>query len=129
MSLKAFTKAAKYNKWESKEKMRDPEGFKKARRESKSRSRSKRTAEDIDADKEKDKMRKRSKKNPEKFQEEMRYGHIFPCASCHTMKHRDQVVELNQQQEDKIDGKARENHQTLQVINMLCIIFVSIEMK
>ena len=125
VSLKKFAKAAVYNKWESKEKKRDREGFKKAKRESTSRMRGKRTAEDVDADKEKDKIRKRSKKgnnNPEKFQEEMRYGHIFPCASCHTMKHRDQVVELNQQQEDKIDGKARENHQTLQVINILCII-------
>ena len=45
------------------------------------------------------------------------------------MKHRDQVVELNQQQEDKIDGKARENHQTLQVINMSYMISISIEMQ
>ena len=131
VSLKKFAKAAWYNKWESNEKKRDLEGFKYAKRESVSRSRGKRTAEDLDVDKQKDKRRKKARRsnNPEKFQEEMRYGHIFPCASCHTMKHRDQVVELNQQQEDKIDGKARENHQTLQVINILCMIFISIEMQ
>ena len=126
VSLKTFANAAWCNKWVSKEKKRDPEGFKKAKRESKSRSRGKRTAEVLDVDKQKDKSRKKARRsnNPEKFQEEMRYGHIFPCASCHTMKHRDQVVELNQQQEDKIDGKARENHQTLQVINISCKILI-----
>ena len=92
-SLKKFANAAKYNKCESKEKKRDLEGFKKAKRESRSRSRGERTAEDSVADRDKDKIRKRSKKsnnNPEKFQEE-----------------------------DKIDGKARENHQIMQVLNIL----------
>ena len=92
-SLKKFANAAKYNKCESKEKKRDLEGFKKAKRESRSRSRGERTAEDSVADRDKDKIRKRSKKsnnNTEKFQEE-----------------------------DKIDGKARENHQIMQVLNIL----------
>ena len=54
---------------------------------------------------------------------QQKYGHIFPCACCHTWKSRDQVVELNPQQEDKIEGKAQEYHQTLQV-NILIYIYI-----
>ena len=94
LSLKRFQKAVSNNNVKRKRRERDPEGFKEAkRRESKAKRAS----------------------GPKKMQEEIKYGHIFPCASCHTLKRRDQVVELDQQQADKIDGKARENHQTLQV--------------
>ena len=61
-----------------------------------------------------------------KFRAEQKYGHIFPCACCHTMKSRDQVVELNPQQMDKIEGKAREYHQTLQVKSFICINTINI---
>ena len=64
-----------------------------------------------------------------KFKEEQKYGHIFPCACCHTKKSRDQVVELNQQQADKIEGKAREYHQTLQVNSLYTHIQCLLKLK
>ena len=93
-SIKKFVNAFKVKFSRRRKRERDPEGVKKAlKRENEAR-----------------------RGNGErKFKEDGKYGHIFPCVCCHTLKHRDQVVELNQQQEDKIDGKAREIHQTLQV--------------
>ena len=116
-SIKKFVGAFKV-KFSKRRKMeKDPEGAKKAKRESDSRRRGKRQAENPDA------VRKAKKRENDaqrangerKFKAEQKYGHIFPCACCHTWKCRDQVVELNQQQMDKIEGKAQEYHQTLQV--------------
>ena len=63
----------------------------------------------------------RGRNGEKKFRAEQKYGHIFPCACCHTWKSRDQVVELNQQQADKIEMKAQEYHQTLQVNSFIHI--------
>ena len=130
VSLKEFSMA-----------VRNSKRTKKAKREAQIKHRKKRRAEDPDAGKESNRLNKarcvakkkeenqeaikednkrwneaRRVSGPEKFVEENKHGHIFPCACCHTLKRRDQVVELHPQQADKIDGKARENHQTLQVI-------------
>ena len=106
VSLKRFSMA-----------VRNSNRTKKAKRESQSRRRGKRQADNPDAVKAakkraNDAQRANGLRN---FKGEQKYGHIFPCACCHTWKSRDQVVELNQQQVDKIEGKAREFHQTLQV--------------
>ena len=106
VSLKRFSLAVRNSKRK-----------KKAKRESQSRRRRKRRAENPDAvskvyKRENDAKRADGKR---KFKGEQKYGHIFPCACCHTWKSRDQVVELNPQQMDKIEEKAREYHQTLQV--------------
>jgi hypothetical protein len=56
---------------------------------------------------------KRAEKNKgmedgvKKFQEEMKYGAIFPCVCCHKLYNRNQVVEFDP---DKIEKKAREAH-------------------
>ena len=146
LSLKKFAKAV-FNKKRTKIlREDDPEGFKKAKRESESKRILKRMAEDPEQVKQNNRKRKNKcvakqrKENPKKvkkrkkrendarradgermFKGEQKYGHIFPCACCHTWKSRDQVVELNQQQADKIEGKAREYHQTLQVNSFIQI--------
>ena len=119
---------------------KDPEGRKRDQRNREAKRQAKRAAEDSEDRKEHNRKKQAkcvAKKNEEKpnsvkednkrwnkakrgngtkkFEEEGKYGHIFPCACCHTMKSRDQVVELNLQQVDKIEGKAQEYHQTLQV--------------
>ena len=53
-----------------------------------------------------------------KYRGETKLGPVFPCASCHTMKFRHQVVILTKEQAAKIDQKAKENHEALQVICM-----------
>ena len=93
---------------------------KKAKRESQSRRRGKRRVENPDAvskvyKRENDAKRADGKK---KFKGEQKYGLIFPCACCNTWKSRDQVVELNQQQMDKIEEKAQQCHHTLQVSSL-----------
>ena len=139
-SLKKFATAAANFKKKRQWKARDPEGFMKTKKLCEARRILKRRAEDLDAVKQNNRkwknkcVAKKKQENPKevkerekrendarkgngekKFKAEQTYGHIFPCACCHTMKSRDQVVELNPQQMDKIEGKAREFHQTLQV--------------
>ena len=116
-SIVRFAKAVSNKNTKRKMKEKDPEGVKKAKRESQSRRRGKRRAENPDAvskvyKRENDAKRADGKR---KFKGEQKYGHIFPCACCHTWKSRDQVVELNQQQMDKIEEKAQQYHNTLQV--------------
>ena len=140
VSLKKFAKAVRDKKRINTMREEDLEGFKKAKRESDSRRMMKRRAEDLDAVKENNRKKKnkcvaeQKQQNPKKvkqrnkrendakradgermFKGEQKYGHIFPCACCHTWKGRDQVVELNQQQMDKIEEKAQQYHETLQV--------------
>ena len=119
---------------------KDPEGRKSSTRNRVAKHQAKRMAEDSEGSKEYNRRKqakcvaKKNEENPnavkdgykrwdkartgngtKKYKEEGKYGHIFPCACCHTWKSRDQVVELNQQQMDKIEEKAREYQQTLQV--------------
>ena len=154
LSLKKFAKAV-FNKKRTKIlREDDPEGFKKAKRESESKRILKRMAEDPEQVKQNNRKRKNKcvakqrKENHKKvkkrkkrendarradgermFKGEQKYGHIFPCACCHTWKSRDQVVELNQQQADKIEGKAREYHQTLQVNSLYTHIQCLLKLK
>ena len=154
VSLKKFAQAVFNQKRAKTLKEADPEGFKKAKRESESKRILKRMAEDPEPVKQNNRKRKnkcvakQKKENPKKvkgrkkrendarradgerqFKGEQKYGHIFPCACCHTWKSRDQVVELNQQQADKIEGKAREYHQTLQVNSFIHIHTLCIKVK
>ena len=123
MSIVKFAQAVHNKKKKRKMKEKDPEGVKKAKRESQSRRRGKRQTENPDAVRKAIKrMNDAQRANGErKFKGEQKYGHIFPCACCHTWKSRDQVVEFNQQQMDKIEEKAREYHQTLQVNSFIQI--------
>ena len=61
----------------------------------------------------------RNDNGEKKHRRECQFGPTFPCACCHTMKFRHQVVMLTKEQAAKIDQKAREAHEALQVI---CII-------
>jgi hypothetical protein len=60
---------------------------------------------------------KRAEKNKgmeagvKKFEEEMKYGAIFPCVCCHKLYNRNQVIEFDP---DKIEKKAREAHKKKQ---------------
>ena len=123
-SLRRYAQYAANVKTKRNRRERDPEGMKKAKRESESKRLVKRKAEYPDAVKgakkrANDLQRANGKR---KFKAEQKYGHIFPCACCHTWKSRDQVVELNPQQMDKIEEKAREYHQTLQVNSLYIYI-------
>ena len=123
-SLRKYAQAAKAVKTKGKKRAMDPEGFKMAMRESQSRRRGKRQADNPDAVRKSIKRMNDAQRanGKSKFKGEQKYGHIFPCASCHTWKSRDQVVELNPQQMDKIEEKAREYHQTLQVNSLYIYI-------
>ena len=123
-SIVRFARALKKKRMREK----DPEGAKKAKRESESRRYGKRKAENPDAVRKSIKrMNDAQRANGQrKFKEEQKYGHIFPCACCHTLKCRDQVVELNPQQVDKIEGKAQDHHQTLQVNSFIHNVYMYI---
>ena len=141
MSLKKFAQKVKKNKLITKKKEMDPEGVKKAKRESQSRRRGKRRLEDPDEGKESHKrhqakwVAKQKKENleefkktrkgykktergngPKKYTGETKLGPVFPCVCCHTFKFRHQSVLFNKERAVKIDQKAEEIHQAIQVI-------------
>ena len=115
--LRKFADSLASRRLQVKRATEDPEGRREYNRKKKARGVAKQREENPE------KLKKQIKKENDarggngekKFEKEQKYGHIFPCACCHTWKSRDQVVELNPQQMDKIERKAQEYHQTLQV--------------
>ena len=135
-SLKRFAQAAADVKMTRKRRVRDPEGLKK----SISRSLQKRRLDDPDAEKANNKRKgarwvakqkvenlekfKNTRKGyketersngPKKYKGETKLGPVFPCVCCRTYKFRHQSVLFNKEQAVKIDQKAEEIHQTIQV--------------
>ena len=141
LSLKKFAKAVRDKTRETKMREEDLEGFLKAYRKRDSRRVEKRRLEDADEwneanrkkqakcvakqNKENPKKHKKARKRwnktqrdngPKKYTGETKLGPVFPCACCRTNKFRHQVVLFNKEQAAKIDQKAEEIHQAIQVI-------------
>ena len=120
---------------------KDPDGRRSAIRNYEAKRQAKREAEDSEARKEYNrkkqakcvakmqedypkKLKKARKKwkrteranGPKKYNGEIKLGPVFPCVCCRTNKFRHQVVLLNKEQAAKIDQKAEEIHQAIQVI-------------
>ena len=119
--LKRFAKAAWNNKWTTKERERDPAEFKESIRKRVAKSRVKLNKENPKEVKKRKKQENQARRGngERKFKEENLAGPIFPCVCCHTLKFIHQTVLFTKEQAEKIDQKARELHETLQVI---CII-------
>ena len=116
--LKRFANSTRYNKWHSKERERDPARLKENNRQKKANSRAKQNKENPKEVKKRKKRENQTRRGngERKFKEENQSGPIFPCVCCHTLKFIHQTVLFTKEQAEKIDQKARELHEALQVI-------------
>ena len=130
--LRKFAHVLAERRHEAKRKAEDSEG----RKEYNRKKRAKCDAKQKDENPKKVKKRTKRKNDArvgngtKKFEEEKKSGPIFPCACCHTLKFRHQSVMLDKKQAAKIDEKAEEIHQAVQVIRVFyfSLIFTNFQL-